>query len=101
MLFRWTSWILNLESWKIEITPAAARQIRKLDPGSARRIRDYLRIRIAGLDDPRQVGKPLRGLSPGSFWRYRAGDYRILCELREAELVVLIVKIGHRREVFR
>ena len=88
-------------AWKIEITQRAARQIKKLGAVEAKRIRDYLRDRVAPLEHPRQLGKPLQGSEFGSYWRYRVGDYRILCELRDAELVVLVVEAGHRREVYR
>jgi mRNA interferase RelE/StbE len=88
-------------AWEIEITERAARQIKKLGASEAKRIRDYLRNRVAPLDHPRQLGKPLQGSDLGCYWRYRVGDYRILCELRNAELVVLVVEAGHRREVYR
>lgn len=82
-------------AWRIEITESAARQVRKLGPTGASRIRDYLRDRIAPLQDPRQLGRPLRNSELGAFWRYRVGDYRILCELRDDELLVLVIKVGH------
>ena len=56
-------------------------------------------LRIAVLDDPRQSGKSLKG-ELGEFWRYRVGDYRILCEIRDDDLVILAATIGHRRDVY-
>ena len=56
-------------------------------------------LRIAVLDDPRQSGKSLKG-ELGEFWRFRVGDYRILCEIRDTELVILAAMIGHRRDVY-
>lgn len=88
-------------AWEIEITERAAKQIKKLGASDAKRIRDYLRDRIAPLDHPRQLGKPLQGSELGSYWRYRVGDYRLLCELHDTELIVLVVEAGHRREVYR
>ena len=88
-------------AWRIEITESAARQIKKLDPSEAVRIRTYLRDRIAALDHPRQVGTALHGSRLGDYWRYRVGDYRILCELRDDELLVLVVEVGHRRSIYR
>jgi len=88
-------------AWQIEITERAAKQLKKLGASDAKRIRDYLRNRIVSLDHPRQLGKPLQGSEPGSYWRYRVGDYRILCELHDAELIILIIEAGHRREVYR
>ncbi|UGX88074.1 type II toxin-antitoxin system RelE/ParE family toxin [Phyllobacterium meliloti] len=67
----------------------------------ARRIMAFLGTRIALLDDPRQTGKTLRGATLGSLWRYRVGDYRIICEIQDQKLVVLVIDIGHRREVYR
>jgi len=63
---------------KIEVTAAAARQIKGLGPSNAGRIGKYLRERLATLDDPRQLGRPLAGSELGNFWRYRVGDYRLL-----------------------
>ena len=88
-------------AWRIEVAERAARQIGKLSPPDAARIRAYLRDRLAPLDDPRQAGAPLRGSEPGSYWRYRVGDYRILCELRDDELLVLVIEVGHRRSIYR
>jgi mRNA interferase RelE/StbE len=70
-----------------------------MDKQSARRIVDFMDRRIAVLDDPRQSGKPLKG-ELGEFWRYRVGDFRILCEIRDDELVILAATIGHRREIY-
>ncbi len=88
-------------AWTVEVTPAAARQIKKLGPTAAGRIRAFLRERLAALDDPRQIGKPLTGSELGHFWRYRVGDHRLLCEIQDRALVVLVVEAGHRRDVYR
>lgn len=88
-------------AWRIEVAERAARQIARLDPPDAARIRAYLRDRLAPLDDPREAGAPLSGFGPGSYWRYRVGDYRILCELRDDELLVLVIEVGHRRSIYR
>lgn len=88
-------------AWRVEVTPAAAKQIKRLGPANAGRIRTYLRERLATLDDPRQLGKPLTGSELGHFWRYRVGDCRLLCELQDRALVVLVVEVGHRRDVYR
>lgn len=69
--------------WKIEIAERAARQIKNLDPRDTARIRTYLRERLAQLDHPRQTGSRLRGSRLGNYWRYRVGDHRIICELRD------------------
>ena len=86
-------------AWRIELTGEARKQLQKLDRTEAKRIRDYLR-RIETLDDPRQSGKALRGRL-GELWRYRVGSYRLICELRDEALVVLIIRIGHRSNIYR
>jgi mRNA interferase RelE/StbE len=72
-----------------------------LDKTVARRITEYLRIRIAPLDNPRAQGKALTGSSLGSLWRYRVGDYRIVCDLQDKALTILVIRIGNRREIYR
>ncbi|MBX3491797.1 MAG: type II toxin-antitoxin system RelE/ParE family toxin [Parvibaculum sp.] len=87
-------------AWTIEYTDGARTQLRKLDKQSARRIVDYMDERIAGADNPRSFGKPLTG-PLGQFWRYRVGDYRIVCDIQDALLRVLVVRIGDRKDVYR
>lgn len=83
---------------EVEYTATALRQLRKLDRPIARRIVDYL-DEVAQLDDPRSRGKALVGDRAG-VWRYRVGDYRILCELLDAELVILALEVGHRGDIY-
>lgn len=85
--------------WTINYSDRALKSLRKMDKQNARRIVDFMDLRIAVAADPRQSGKPLKG-EQGEFWRYRVGDYRILCEIRDDELVILAATIGHRREVY-
>ena len=85
--------------WRIEAAEAAATQIKGLGPAGAARIRKYSRTRLEPLDDPRLLGRPLTGSALGRFWRYRAGDYRLLCEIQDDALVVLVVAVGHRRSI--
>jgi mRNA interferase RelE/StbE len=87
-------------AWTIEYTDVARTQLRKLDKAAARRILNYMDHRIARLDDPRSAGKALRG-PLGDFWRYRVGEYRIICELHDQTLRVLVVRIGNRKDVYR
>ena len=86
--------------WTIEYEEVARRQLRKLDRQAARRIVDFLDHRLAGLEDPRALGQALHGRLK-AYWRYRVGDYRIICELQDGQLVVLVVGLGNRREVYR
>ena len=87
--------------WTVEFDPAAAKELRKLDGQVARRILAFLRERVAPLDDPRSLGEALRGDALGEFWKYRLGDYRIVVRIVDSWLIVIVVRIGHRREVYR
>ncbi len=88
-------------AWSVVINDNALKQLAKLGRPDARRIRDFLIDRVEKLPDPRQSGKALTGSKLGNLWRYRVGDYRIICDLQDEVLVVLVVEIGHRREVYR
>ncbi|HSY99938.1 MAG TPA: type II toxin-antitoxin system RelE/ParE family toxin [Terriglobales bacterium] len=66
----------------------------------SRRILNFLRERVEKLDDPRQIGQRLQG-TLSEFWKYRVGDYRLICSLEDDRLVVLVLRIGHRREVYK
>jgi mRNA interferase RelE/StbE len=85
--------------WRIEFDSDAARDLRKLGAEPQRLILRYLRERIATAEDPRRFGRPLTGNLKG-LWRYRVGDYRIVAAIEEDRFVVLIVTVGHRREVY-
>jgi mRNA interferase RelE/StbE len=61
----------------------------------------FLYERLARLDDPRSVGQALYGSRLGEFWKYRVGDYRLICKLEDNRLVVLVLRLGHRREIYR
>lgn len=87
-------------TWRIEITRTAEKQITKLDRNAQRSIQRFLRERLASADNPRQWGKPLRGESRG-LWRYRVGDYRLICDIQDEKITVLILEVGHRKDVYR
>ena len=88
-------------AWRIELSPVAQKGLRALDPTVARRILKYLHERIAPMEDPRTLGEALKGSTLGDFWRYRVGDYRIICAIEDDRLCVLVLRIGNRREVYR
>ncbi|WP_259650367.1 type II toxin-antitoxin system RelE family toxin [Shewanella morhuae] len=88
---------MNL-AWKVELADSAKKQLARLDKTQAQRITKYLR-RVMSLEDPRDAGKALTG-NLRTYWRYRVGDYRVICEIRDTELVIVAVEIGHRREVY-
>ena len=75
--------------------------MRRLPPEVRHRIRRYLEERLASLDDPRQLGAPLRGTQFADLWRFRVGDYRIIARLEHDRLVILVLAVAHRREVYR
>lgn len=86
--------------WTIEYADPAKQQLRKLDRQVARRVLDFMDERVAGLEDPRSAGKALTG-PLGAFWRYRVGDCRVICDIQDGALRVLVVQVGHRREIYR
>ena len=87
-------------AWQIEFVPAAAKELKKLGKAEAARIFATLETRIASLDDPRAIGSALTG-DLGGLWRWRIGDYRIIARIEDERITILIVRVGHRREVYR
>ncbi|MDA3877797.1 MAG: type II toxin-antitoxin system RelE/ParE family toxin [Halothiobacillus sp.] len=85
-------------AWRIELTASALKQLKKLDRSQAKRITDYLHNRVS--ESPRRVGKALQG-SMSALWRYRVGDYRVVCELQDEQVLVLVLRVSHRRDVYR
>jgi mRNA interferase RelE/StbE len=88
-------------AWTIEYTPGALKELGRLQRAEQRRIQNYLAQRVATADSPRDLGSALQGSRYGELWRYRVGDYRIICRLNDATVTVLVVDIGHRREIYR
>lgn len=87
--------------WTIEFAETAAKQLRGLDRPIARRILGFLRDRVAPAQDPRSLGSGLKGDELGRFWKYRVGDYRVIAEIRDREIRIVVVRIGHRSDVYR
>jgi mRNA interferase RelE/StbE len=87
-------------AWTIELSDSARRDLQKLDRQAAKRIRNFLRDRVATSDDPRSVGKATSGPLAG-YWRYRVGDYRIVCEIQDGRVTVFVIRIGDRKDVYR
>jgi len=88
-------------AWRIEFEDVAMKELAKLDKQVARRILTFLRERVAVLDDPRSVGEALKGSKLGEFWKYRVGDYRIITNIEDGVMRILVLKVGNRREVYR
>jgi mRNA interferase RelE/StbE len=87
-------------AWTIEYAETARKQLRKLDRLAARRILDFMDDRVAASDEPRTIGKALKG-PLGDLWRYRVGDFRVICDIQDRVLTVLVLQVGNRREVYR
>ncbi|MGL5949490.1 MAG: type II toxin-antitoxin system RelE family toxin [Aeromonas sp.] len=86
-------------AWQIELSTSAKKQLSKIDKAQAQRIIKHLR-RIVMLENPRDVGKALAG-NLRTYWRYRVGDYRIICDISDGEMVILALEIGHRNVIYR
>jgi mRNA interferase RelE/StbE len=87
-------------AWTIRLETSAEKDLARLDKPVARRLRDFLKKRVAKLDNPRSIGESLKGLRFGELWRYRVGDYRIICHIKDTGLVVLALRIGHRKDIY-
>ena len=87
-------------AWKVELSEEAGRQLDKLDPQITRRILKFLHERVARLDNPRSIGEALRGSKLGEFWKYRVGDDRLVCSIEDKRILILVLRVGHRREIY-
>jgi mRNA interferase RelE/StbE len=87
-------------AWTIEITRTAEKQITKLHRDAQQAIVRFLRERLAVTENPRQWGRPLQGEKRG-LWRYRVGDYRLICDIQEKRITVMVLQVGHRKDVYR
>lgn len=88
-------------AWRIEFAKGAEKDLKKLGKEPARRIIRFLRESISPLKNPRSLGEPLHGLELGRFWKYRVGAYRVIVSIQDDELIILVVRLGHRRQVYR
>ena len=86
--------------WRIEFDPRAVKELSKFDRPIQQRIIKVLRERIATLVDPRSIGEALRGEELGRFWKYRIGSYRVICDIRDEDIVILVIRIGDGKEVY-
>jgi mRNA interferase RelE/StbE len=88
-------------TWKVELSSQAEKNLEQLDPQVARRILTFLLERVAPLSDPRSIGEALKGSKLGEFWKYRVGDYRIISSIEDGAMLILVVRIGNRKAVYR
>ena len=88
-------------AFEIEFDPAAVKDLRKLDRSIQQRLLGFLKQGVATLDNPREIGEALAGAKLGGYWKYRVGDWRIICDIQDLRIVVRVLRIGKRREVYR
>lgn len=87
--------------WRIEYAESVHKSVRRLDRQVQRRLRNFLELRLAHMDNPRQLGAALQGTRYHDLWRYRVGNYRIIAELDDDGIRLLVVRIAHRRDAYR
>jgi mRNA interferase RelE/StbE len=88
-------------AWIVELSATATRQVENLDVQHAKRILKFVYERLVKLDSPRDIGKALHGSNLGEFWKYRVGDFRLICRIEDERLVVLVLQVGHRKDIYR
>jgi mRNA interferase RelE/StbE len=88
-------------AYGVELSIAADRELGRLDVQHRKRILKFLHERVAKLDDPRSIGQALHGSRLGEFWKYRVGDYRLICKIEDDRLLVLVLRVGHRTNIYR
>ena len=87
--------------WQIEFDESAKKELAKLERQVARRLIDFLKNRVLNLRDPRSVGQALRGSTLGDFWKYRVGDFRIIASIQDDRMIVLVLRLGNRSDIYR
>ncbi len=88
-------------SFKVTYNEVALRQLKKLDKQTSKRLMTWISERLIGCSNPRLWGKALQGSALGENWCYRVGDYRILCNIQDENILILIAGLGHRKEVYK
>lgn len=88
-------------AWTIELSDPAKKNLKQFDPQTTKRILAFLFERVASLENPRNIGDALQGAEFSGYWKYRVGDYRLICEIQDETITIVTLKIGHRREVYK
>jgi mRNA interferase RelE/StbE len=88
-------------AWQIEFDPDALKDLRKIDKPIQIRLVGFLRTRVSSLTNPRDIGEALSGQRLGNYWKYRVGDWRIICDIQDQKILVRVLRIGHRHEIYR
>ena len=93
-------WSASL-AYRVEFDPEALKDLKKLDRPVQQRLAGFLKTRVATLDNPRDIGEAPSGAELGHHWKYRVGDWRIICDIQDDRIVVRVLRLGNRREVYR
>lgn len=88
-------------AWRIELDRAAEKDLKKIDQVQRRRILVFLSERVAQLENPRSIGEALKGSTLGEFWKYRVGDYRIISVIEDDRVIITVIRIGNRKEIYK
>jgi mRNA interferase RelE/StbE len=88
-------------AWKIELSALGQKNIAHLDPQTRKRVLKFLQQRVATLENPRSIGEALKGSSLGELWKYRVGDHRIIADIQDQRVCILVVRIGNRRDIYK
>ena len=88
-------------AWNVELSESAERELGKLDPQDRKRILRFLHDRLARAENPRSLGQALHGSRLGEFWRNRVGDYRLISKIEDFRMMVLVLRVGHRKQIYR
>ena len=88
-------------TWTVEFAPEAQKELKKLDRAVRQRVIRFLRKRLAQSENPRSFGAALRGSDLGGFWKYRVGDYRLICQIEDTVVRVLVLRVGHRSHIYK
>lgn len=86
-------------SWQVKIDKHATKTLAKINQKDQTTILNFLKHELPKLDNPRLKGKALQGNLKG-LWRYRVGDYRLITQIRDNELIILVIEIGHRKDIY-
>ena len=93
--------MVSKAKFAIEFDPDAVKDLKKLDKAVQARLIGFLRDRVASLKDPRSIGEALAGTKLGNYWKYRVGDWRIICDIQDKRIVVRVLRVGNRKEIYR
>lgn len=88
-------------AYRVEFDPDALKDLKKLDKPIQQRLLGFLKTRVAVLENPRDIGEALAGARLGNYWKYRVGDWRIICDIQDNRIVVRVLRIGNRRDVYK